>query len=70
MTTRKTKVKPVYKITALVIKPGGSPTNWTRYTDSAMTQQQCEKWLSVKGEGGRSVSVNVTLENFSCEVVA
>lgn len=68
MKTKKTK--PVYKITAQVIKLGGSPTTWTRYSDSEMTQKQCEKWLSVKGEGGRSVSVNVTLENFKCEAVS
>jgi antisense regulator of RalR protein len=70
MTTRKSKNKPRFKITAQVIKPGGLPTTWTRFTDCRMTQKQCEKLLSSRREAGKSIPVSVTLENFSCEVVS
>ncbi|EGF6470183.1 DUF1187 family protein [Salmonella enterica] len=35
-----------YRITAIVKKPGNSPTNWVRFSDKKMNKAECEKMLS------------------------
>lgn len=56
----------MYKITAIVKKPGNSPTNWVRFSDKKMNKAECEKMLSSKTEAGVSRKERVTLENFHC----
>ncbi|WP_139782199.1 DUF1187 family protein, partial [Salmonella enterica] len=31
----------MYKITAIVKKPGNSPTNWVRFSDKKMNKAEC-----------------------------
>ncbi|WP_254909301.1 DUF1187 family protein [Salmonella enterica] len=44
----------MYKITAIVKKPGNSPTNWVRFSDKKMNKAECEKMLSGRTEAGKS----------------
>ncbi|WP_330983654.1 MULTISPECIES: DUF1187 family protein [Enterobacterales] len=55
-----------FKVTATVIKPGNTPTNWTRFTEKKLTKTECEKMLSVNKEVGVGIEAKVNLENFSC----
>lgn len=55
-----------YKITATVIKPGNTPTNWTRFTENEMTKEECEKILSARKEASDFHETSVTLTNFKC----
>lgn len=43
-----------YRITAIVKKPGHSPTNWVRFSDKKMNKAECEKMLSGRTEAGKS----------------
>ncbi|EEI0027738.1 DUF1187 family protein, partial [Salmonella enterica subsp. houtenae] len=52
----------MYKITAIVKKPGNSPTNWVRFSDKKMNKAECEKILSGRTEAGKSREEKVTLE--------
>lgn len=56
----------MYKITAIVKKPGNTPTVWTRFTAKKLTKTECEKMLSGRTEAGKSREEKVTLENFKC----
>lgn len=56
----------MYKITATVIKPGNTPTSWTRFSDKKLTQSECEKMLTSRTEAGKSIEEKVTLVNFKC----
>ena len=57
----------MYKITATIEKEGGTPTTWTRYSKSKLTQSECEKMLSGKKEAAVSREQKVKLINFNCE---
>ncbi|EFN8469011.1 DUF1187 family protein [Escherichia coli] len=56
-----------YKITATIIRPGGLPVQWTRYSGNRMTHAECEKMFFIPKEPGRSCGVSVRVENFRCE---
>lgn len=58
--------RAMYKITAIVKKPGNSPTNWVRFSDKKMNKAECEKMLSGRTEAGKSREEKVTLEDFKC----
>ncbi|HCM1914555.1 TPA: DUF1187 family protein [Salmonella enterica subsp. salamae serovar 28:r:e,n,z15] len=53
-----------YRITAIVKKPGNSPTNWVSFSDKKMNKVECEKMLSGRTEAGKSREEKVTLEEF------
>ncbi|ENP8297255.1 DUF1187 family protein [Salmonella enterica] len=53
-------------ITAIVKKPGNSPTNWVRFSDKKMNKAECEIMLSGRTEAGKSREEKVTLEEFKC----
>ncbi|EMH4161627.1 DUF1187 family protein [Pluralibacter gergoviae] len=59
----------MYRITSTVIKPGNTPSQWTRYSKEKMTRKQCEKLLYKPKEVGRSFGDKVRLEGFRCEWV-
>lgn len=54
------------RITAIVKKPGNSPTNWVRFSDKKMNKAECEIMLSGRTEAGKSREEKVTLEEFKC----
>ncbi|EDX7803087.1 DUF1187 family protein [Salmonella enterica subsp. enterica serovar Oranienburg] len=56
----------IFQITAIVKKPGNSPTNWVRFSDKKMNKAECEKMLSGRTEAGKSREEKVTLEEFKC----
>lgn len=56
----------MYRITATVLKAGGLPVAWTRYSGKKLTKEACEKMLSPKTEAGKSVEEKVTLRDFQC----
>lgn len=58
-----------YKITALLIKPGNLPAQWTRYSDKKMTLTDCEKFFSTSREFGRTFGDKVMLKDFRCEKI-
>ncbi|MEB7742600.1 DUF1187 family protein [Escherichia coli] len=44
-----------YKITVTIIRPGGLPVQWTRYSDSKMTVTECEKCSPpLEGQSGKT----------------
>ncbi|MBE8388385.1 DUF1187 family protein [Leptospira interrogans serovar Pomona] len=55
-----------YRITAIVKKPGNSPTNLVRFSDKKMNKAECEKMLAGRTEAGKSREEKVTLEKFKC----
>ncbi|EBK7142940.1 hypothetical protein DO822_16955 [Salmonella enterica subsp. enterica serovar Saintpaul] len=57
----------MYRITAVINKPGGAPVSWTYYSSRRLTQAQCENMLSKDKEAGRHNGFRVTLTEFSCE---
>lgn len=57
----------MFKITATIIKAGGAPAEWIRFSKHKMTREQCEKMLFKDKEAGRSFGDKVRLENFRCE---
>ena len=60
----------IYKITATLIKPGGVPASWVRYTRKKMTRFQCEKLFNSKGAiAGKVAPEKVCIENFLCEPI-
>ncbi|EBV5082405.1 DUF1187 family protein [Salmonella enterica subsp. enterica serovar Ball] len=56
----------MYKITAIIKKPGHPPTSWVRFSDKKMSKAGCEKMLSGRTEAGKSREERVTLEEFKC----
>lgn len=56
-----------YKITATIIRPGGMPVRWIRYSENKMTHTECEKMFFIPKEPGRSCGDLVRVENFRCE---
>ncbi|EAB9079753.1 DUF1187 family protein [Salmonella enterica subsp. enterica] len=58
-----------YKITAMIIKPGNPPVQWTRYSGNKMTRTECEKMFSTSREPGRSFGDKVQVEDFICMAV-
>ncbi|HBM3231508.1 DUF1187 family protein [Klebsiella michiganensis] len=56
----------MFKITATIIKPGGTPAEWLRFSKDKMTREQCEKMLFRDKEAGKSFGDKVRLENFRC----
>jgi antisense regulator of RalR protein len=56
----------VYKITAVVKKPGGGPVDWMRFSEKRLTREQCEKMLSRSKEAGRTSEEKVTVSKFNC----
>lgn len=60
-----------YKISATIIKSGGEPVVWTRFSRREMTKSQCEEMFSTPGEFGASLKKRsvVCIENFRCEAV-
>ncbi|WP_369064229.1 DUF1187 family protein [Enterobacter sp. MALB-1] len=57
----------MFKITATIIKAGGTPAEWIRFSKHKMTREQCEKMFFRDTEAGKSYGVKVTIENFRCE---
>ena len=55
-----------YKITATITKAGGSPIEWTSYSKTKLTQEQCEKQLSVAMVIGHSAAERVKVSDFQC----
>lgn len=55
-----------YKITATITKAGGSPIEWTYYSKTILTQEQCEKQLSVAKAAGITEGCTVIMSNFQC----
>lgn len=60
-----------YKITATIIKPGGAPVAWTRFSRWRMTKSQCEKMFSASRESGPPLKKRdvVCIEDFRCETM-
>ncbi|HAD6865046.1 TPA_asm: DUF1187 family protein [Salmonella enterica subsp. enterica serovar Typhimurium str. SL1344] len=60
-----------YKITATIIKSGGTPVAWTRFTRGKMTKSQCEKMFSVpdKSDFPARKQNAVLVVDFRCEPV-
>ncbi|MEQ0188808.1 DUF1187 family protein [Klebsiella sp. CN_Kp098] len=59
----------MFKITATIIKPGGAPANWLRYSARELSVKECEQMFFKSREAGRSFGEKVKLENFKCEKV-
>ncbi|OSK92664.1 DUF1187 family protein [Escherichia coli] len=59
-----------YKITAMIIKPGNPPVQWTRYSGNKMTRTECEKMFSIPKEPGRSLGDKVKVQDFRCVMAA
>jgi len=59
----------MYKITAIISKPGGSETTWTRYSTVKLNRTQCEALFMKSKEPGKSAAVSVTLRRFTCELI-
>ncbi|MEW5494346.1 DUF1187 family protein [Enterobacter cloacae] len=57
----------MFKITATIIKPGGMPATWVRFSRQKMTLQQCEKLFFREKEAGRTFGEKIRLENFLCK---
>ena len=55
-----------YKITAIIMKPGNLPVLWTRYSETKMTQAECEKMFSIPKGPGRSFGEIVKVREFRC----
>ncbi|MEB7742712.1 DUF1187 family protein [Escherichia coli] len=59
-----------YKITVTIIRPGGLPVQWTRYSDSKMTVTECGKCsLPPKKEPGRSSGDKARVKDFCCNAI-
>ncbi|OON35559.1 hypothetical protein BTJ39_22505 [Izhakiella australiensis] len=56
----------MYKITATIIKPGGMPAEWVRFSKEKLTKGQCEKLLFRAKEAGKSFGEKISLDNFKC----
>lgn len=56
----------MYKITAIVNKPGNTPTTWTHFSEQKMNKTECEKMLSGRTDAGKSREEKVMLEQFKC----
>lgn len=56
----------MYKITAIVTRPGNVPVTWTRFSEEEMTQAQCEQLLYKITSVKRNCGVSVHIENFQC----
>ncbi|EFK1743236.1 hypothetical protein AW119_27820 [Escherichia coli] len=59
-----------YKITATIIRPGGLPVQWIRYSDRKMTVTECEKMFSPPKEPGRSFGDRARVKDFCCNAIA
>ena len=57
----------MFKITATIVKPGGAPAEWVRFSKHKMTCEQCEKMFFKDKEVGKSYGEKARLENFRCE---
>lgn len=55
-----------YKITATITKAGGTQIDWTHYSKTKLTRQQCEQRLSVSMVKGHSKAEPVKVSNFQC----
>lgn len=60
-----------YKIMATIIKPGGTPVTWMRFTRGKMTKSQCEKMFSLPdtSRGTARKRDIILVEDFRCEPV-
>ncbi|EPY4330045.1 DUF1187 family protein [Klebsiella variicola] len=56
----------MFKITATIIKAGGMPAEWVRFSNEKMTREQCEKIFFKNKEPGKSFGEQVRLENYRC----
>ncbi|HEI3268269.1 TPA: DUF1187 family protein [Escherichia coli] len=56
-----------YKITAAIIKPGGMPVRWTRYSRNKMTLLECEKLFSSPGNYRGQQGEKIRVTEFLCE---
>lgn len=56
----------MYKITAVIHKPGGTPTIWTRFSEKELSKSECEKMLSSRKAVGKSHEEVVSLDDFIC----
>ncbi|MRT12478.1 DUF1187 family protein [Enterobacteriaceae bacterium RIT711] len=59
----------VYKISAIIMKPGNPPVLWTKYSAQKMTKKQCEDFFSTRKEAGRTLECLVRLTDFQCRAV-
>lgn len=59
----------MYKITAIIKKEGGSPVQWTHYTNNQITQKDVFKKFRKVNVGGRPYTVNDAIIDFKCEKV-
>ncbi|EBS1324059.1 DUF1187 family protein [Salmonella enterica subsp. enterica serovar Muenchen] len=55
-----------YKITATIHKAGNPPVAWSFYSETRLTQKQCEMRFYKPKEAGRTAGERVKLENFEC----
>lgn len=55
-----------YKITVTIPKAGGTPIEWTHYSKTKLTPQQCENRLFVAMVKECSKAELVKLSNFRC----
>lgn len=56
----------MYKITAIILKPGGLPVEWTCMSKERLTSTQCEKKFSRAKEAGKTVEERVFVKDFKC----
>lgn len=56
----------MFKITATILKPGGKPVEWTRFSKQEMTLEQCKKIFLPKKEAGKPYDGKILIKNFSC----
>ncbi|EMY3876198.1 DUF1187 family protein [Salmonella enterica] len=65
----------MYKVTAVIEKPGGAPVHWVRYVERRATEAECLKLLGCPcprrvnkaGAFGRTYHQPITLSHFKCE---
>ncbi|HAX5210345.1 TPA: DUF1187 family protein [Escherichia coli] len=61
-----------YKITALILKPGGAPVKWVRYSCKKMTLNECKKMFAISGVRTKSSKscCEVMIEDFRCITIS
>ncbi|WP_162505622.1 DUF1187 family protein [Candidatus Arsenophonus triatominarum] len=61
------------QIEATIIKCGGEPVHWYRFSDKALSEQDCLKMLSIRDENQfnrpRKDEIKIRLEQFCCRKV-
>ncbi|HFQ9142126.1 MULTISPECIES: DUF1187 family protein [Enterobacter cloacae complex] len=62
----------MYKIEAVIHKPGNAPTHWVRYSDKTLNLKQCRDLITpVKSSGKFQTTLSTPkITEFSCTKIA